>query len=283
MWRDKNIIGWCNNCNVPILDAKRCGICGRQSVKLDLRFKGEVRPLFPAEKEKVKRIIDEYFSDSLFSELSEDVLWFFNETSRTELKGDIIIDGKVLFEIYYDASNRGWRIKPYRDFLRYANPRKRVIYIHEFLSPSLRECKGVYASWIKKVTSPASLNEYVIIEAEDVKGIGKVVSNPLNTEDRNKRVIEIIDSLFVDRKDKLRGTYLKEVIEANSYILEKKESEAIKQIKRASKKLNLPLIVSFSGGKDSSVVVNICMEYDPSIQVVFLDTGIEFPETIRFG
>ena len=68
MWRDKNIIGWCNNCNVPILDAKRCGICGRQSVKLDLRFKGEVRPLFPAEKEKVsksfiiKKALELYFA-----------------------------------------------------------------------------------------------------------------------------------------------------------------------------------------------------------------------------
>jgi len=281
MWRDKNIVGWCNNCNVPILDAKRCGTCNRQSIKLNLRFKGEVRPLFPVEKEKIRRIISEYFSDNLFSELSEDSLWFFNETSRTEFKGDVIMDGKVLFEVHYDALKRRWRIKPYKDLLRYVNPQKRVIYIYDFLSPSLNERKGVYASWIKEVASPAYLDEYVIVDAGDVKGIGKVVSNPL-TEEKNRRVVKIIDSVFIDEKDRLKGTHLKEVIEANSYILEEKERETIKKIENAFKKLNLPLIASFSGGKDSSAVVNICLEYDPSIPIVFLDTGIEFPETLRY-
>lgn len=280
MWIDRNIVGWCNNCNVPILDAKRCGICSRQSKKLNLRFKGEVRPLFPIEKKMIGGLVTEFFSDKSLSDLHEDSLWFFNETSRTEFKGDVIIDGKVLFEVFYNALIRTWRIKPYKDFLKYLNPQRRVIRLHDFLSPLIRECKGVYAPWIKNIIPPAFLDEYVILDTGDVKGVGKVIFNSLHTE--NRKVIEVLDSAFISRKSKLRGSHLKEVIQANSYILEEREEEARKKIEYALKKLNRPLIVSFSGGKDSSVAANICLEFDSSVPIVFLDTGIEFPETIDF-
>ena len=36
--------------------------------------------------------------------------------------------------------------------------------------------------------------------------------------------------------------------------------------------------VSFSGGKDSSVLMNIAREIFPDIKGVFVDTGLEFPE-----
>ena len=281
MWIDRNILGWCHNCNVPILEAKRCGICGRQSTKLNLRFKGETRPLFPIEKRTIKALVIEYFSDKLLSDLHEDSIWFFNETSRTEFKGDIIIDGKVLFEVHYNTHRRRWRIKPYKDFLRYFDPQRRVIYLHDSLASSLRECKGVYSSWIKGMNSPALPDEYVILDAGDVKGIGKVLVNSL-TRTQDRKVIEVFDSGFVDKRWELRGSHLKKTIQANSYILETKEKEAIEEVEYAIGKLNLPLVVAFSGGKDSSTVANICLEYDSSAPIVFLDTGIEFPETVHF-
>jgi len=281
MWLDRNIIGWCDNCNVPILDAKRCGVCSRQSKKLNLRFKGEVRPLFPVEKRIINELLNEYFSEKLLSNLHKDSIWFFNETSRTEFRGDVIIDGKVLFEIYYDSQQKKWRIKPYRDFLKYFNPQKNVVHLHEFLSPSLIEGKGVYSSWITDVTTSTQVNDYVILDAGDVKGIGKILTDSfLKTEGR--KVIEVLDSGFINKRFSLKGSYLKDIIQANSSILENKEREAINSIKYVSEKLGLPLIVSFSGGKDSSVIASICLEFDPSVPIVFLDTGIEFPETINY-
>lgn len=40
--------------------------------------------------------------------------------------------------------------------------------------------------------------------------------------------------------------------------------------------------VSFSGGKDSMAVLHLVLQERPKIPVVFENTGIEFPETIRF-
>ena len=40
--------------------------------------------------------------------------------------------------------------------------------------------------------------------------------------------------------------------------------------------------VSWSGGKDSTVVVDLARQVDPHIPVVFFDSGLQFPETMRY-
>ena len=40
--------------------------------------------------------------------------------------------------------------------------------------------------------------------------------------------------------------------------------------------------VSFSGGKDSTVLLHMCRKLYPDIQAVFLDTWLEFPEIREF-
>ena len=40
--------------------------------------------------------------------------------------------------------------------------------------------------------------------------------------------------------------------------------------------------VSFSGGKDSTVLLHICREMYPEIEAVYIDTGLEYPEIKAF-
>ena len=40
--------------------------------------------------------------------------------------------------------------------------------------------------------------------------------------------------------------------------------------------------VSFSGGKDSTVLLHICRELYPEIKAMFIDTGLEYPEIRDF-
>ena len=40
--------------------------------------------------------------------------------------------------------------------------------------------------------------------------------------------------------------------------------------------------VSWSGGKDSTVVVDLARQVDPHVPVVFFDSGLQFPETMQY-
>ncbi len=40
--------------------------------------------------------------------------------------------------------------------------------------------------------------------------------------------------------------------------------------------------VAFSGGKDSQVVLYLAWQTKPEVPVVFNNTGVEYPETVRF-
>lgn len=40
--------------------------------------------------------------------------------------------------------------------------------------------------------------------------------------------------------------------------------------------------ISFSGGKDSTVLLNIARQIYPDIKAVYVDTGLEYPEIKQF-
>ena len=47
-------------------------------------------------------------------------------------------------------------------------------------------------------------------------------------------------------------------------------------------KFNGKVCVSFSGGKDSTVLLHIARQLYPDIEAVFVDTGLEYPEIRAF-
>ena len=53
-------------------------------------------------------------------------------------------------------------------------------------------------------------------------------------------------------------------------------------IERNLREMGKDCAVAFSGGKDSQVVVRLVTRHYPDIPVVFNNTGVEYPETVRF-
>lgn len=41
-------------------------------------------------------------------------------------------------------------------------------------------------------------------------------------------------------------------------------------------------VVAFSGGKDSALVLYLVRQLDPTVAVIFNNTGVEYPETVRY-
>jgi len=105
----------------------------------------------------------------------------------------------------------------------------------------------------------------------------------------------------IDRKNMERGVYAKnytgiketfplrkeeisweEIIKWNERELKKLEKKAIEYIKETIENFQLPVIVSYSGGKDSLVTLALVQKANVDFKVLFIDTGIEFPETVKY-
>jgi phosphoadenosine phosphosulfate reductase len=72
-------------------------------------------------------------------------------------------------------------------------------------------------------------------------------------------------------------------IEANAKIMERRTRESVEFIlKLAEEHRDIPQVVSFSGGKDSLVTLLLTREAGLDLPVFFINTGLEFPETVSY-
>jgi phosphoadenosine phosphosulfate reductase len=81
----------------------------------------------------------------------------------------------------------------------------------------------------------------------------------------------------------LGGQTWEQAVEANSPLLQWLEKEAIKFIRTTITEVAKPPVVAFSGGKDSLAVLLLVRKAitDEEFHVMFINTGIEFPETVE--
>jgi 3'-phosphoadenosine 5'-phosphosulfate sulfotransferase (PAPS reductase)/FAD synthetase len=64
--------------------------------------------------------------------------------------------------------------------------------------------------------------------------------------------------------------------------LELKIGYSRKRIRDFYNQMNGDVYVSFSGGKDSTVLYHLVKQEYPKVKAIFVDTGVEFPEIRQF-
>ncbi len=185
------VLGWCNNCNVPILDAGDCGICGSKSKVIR---SCEVKPIFDIEREKIRGLLAEQGLDQNLLPMS---------INFKDVIGYIITDGIKSLRLAFEPENNHWYV-------------------------------------------------------EKTKTLEK-------------------------KNGEFKGSDRQVMIRANEHILKEKEREACDFIgKVMEENSRIPLAVSFSGGKDSTVALHLARQIQSDVDVVFLDTTIELPETVEY-
>jgi phosphoadenosine phosphosulfate reductase len=291
-------LSWCDNCNLPILDAKPCGICNAPSRDVMMSPPGDVRPAFKKDVKRISKIINEKFgkgsADALG--LTGERLVLLNETSYDDIMDEIIIDGFIVGSIRYNLALALWdfipRIMGAIRIFEKQKEKKKYVQVDEGAVDYIAKGFNVLAPGVEDFDETLHDGEIAVAISPQGKvlsiGVMKVNASEIRKMKKGY-VLKPKSSLKNYEEKKIGNTKAKnqtweQAVLANKATIEAYEKKGINAIMRTMKHHpKLPLTVSFSGGKDSLVCLQLANKIpDIDFKIIFVNTSLEFPETIQY-
>jgi len=293
---------WCKHCNLPVLD-RVCNICKRETVQVKVTPPGDVRPAFPKDIEMINNILEDQFN--IQDDIFKNKIVLLNKTPGVDYMKEIILDGTVFAILKYDVEKSNWSILPTVEGARKiikGGGCKKVVgigkdvvpYILERHASVLRPGVVYFSKDIKRGDDVV-----VVVMEEDTKnfkdtqvlGVGKARMDYQEVREKDKGMVVKIRHAETPKE----ATYLREtgdfkesiekMIQANEHVIAKYEKEAIGFMRNTAERIKKPIVVAYSGGKDSLTVLLLSLkafrEKGIKFDVIFVDTGLELPETLE--
>jgi len=260
----KKILYWCPECNIPLI-GRSCA-CGREGSPIKLLEPYDVRPALDADRSLIAGLIRERFGDCQIPRVL-----LLNKAGGTDRNDLVIANGSRFGWLTFDPVSRQFRFDLSIEAVGYliAGATRGIVDLEASAElPPDRASRGRIGGKKFRVRYDGP-DGTVIVRYRGKFGTGVVNDNWI----RVREVGQVTTAAFPDPD-------WDEVIEKNRYHLKNLERNAIRAIKQFIGKR--PVInVSFSGGKDSSAVLMLARKAGVK-DAFFIDTGIEFPETIDF-
>ncbi|RQD84475.1 MAG: phosphoadenosine phosphosulfate reductase [Methanocalculus sp. MSAO_Arc2] len=270
-----NPLHWCDACHLPVL-SKRCG-CGGGARPVAVTPPGDLRPAFSYDITLINQIFEDAFGSPL---IPDGHLVLMNKVPDHDRMEEIIIGGAVIAAIRYLPDEGRWEALPRIHCIRLMQPVKRYVVVSDDAAPFIENGSSVLAPGVVEIEPHINKGDEVFVLTEDGTCIGvgraKMGSGEAKRAARGQvvRLRKNSSQIFVP------GTSTwNDAVMANRGILESMEQSAISFIKEVAENKNLPLTVSYSGGKDSLATLILALKAVGPVPLIFADTGLEFPET----
>jgi cysteine desulfurase/selenocysteine lyase len=257
----KKVLYWCEDCNVPLI-AKSCA-CGKEGKKIELLLPYDVRPALAADASVIKKLVYERFGTVPLA-----TILLLNKTGGVDRADLVIMHGERFGWLTFDPVTRKFSLDIAPEALPYILSHVKQGIVDLDLQTDARKEQGRIGGKRIPLKTPAP-DGTVIVKYKNRFGTGMV-------KDGSIKVKELI--AVVCRTPPNPGWDV--AIEKNRYHLKNLERNAIRTIKQHIH--DRPTAnVSFSGGKDSTAVLHLARKAGVT-KAFFIDTGIEFPETVDF-
>ena len=301
-------ISWCRKCNLPLI-GEECGTCGSKGEIIRLSQPADVRFCSLYEREVLDRQLYSAFGCNPLG----DKLILLNKIPGEDKTDEVLVDGFVFGTLRFELSKMDYSFEPSlqgaKILLKHAGGRKVE------LKKASRHLNGknVSVELVESFDSNINANDFVLVTAGSSTGYGisyidgkdfsdlkdtgtlkltrpetEAETEPKTSHDIGIKILRVrkIDSSEASLRPEIPD--LKDCIEANRKHLQALGKNAINTIRGIISRnefKDLPVFVSFSGGKDSLVVLDLARASlkQRELRAFFLNTGIEFPETVDFA
>ena len=259
----KKILYWCPKCNVPLI-AKSCS-CGSEPISIQLQKPFELRPVLSADHKLIKDLLFEKYGPVPIPKII--LLNKYGGDDRAEL---IILNGVKFGWLLFDPVERKHRLDIAAEgisfIIGYAD--KGIIDIDA--DTDYTKDQGRIGG--KRVSLKTHYeNGTYIVKFRKKYGTGIVKDG----------TIKVKELLAVEPALPLLNPDWKDAIVRNKNHLKNLEHNAVRVIKKHMS--DRPTAnVSFSGGKDSTAILHLAKKAGVK-DAFFIDTGLEFPQTIEFA
>ncbi len=273
---------WCHKCNVPVL-GKSCGGCKEATENLPITPPGDIRPAFKRDISIINKTVEAQFGTPL---LTEERVALLNRVSGLDRFDEVILDGNVMGAIRYDIGSLSYQFMPRVEGADriWKNCNRGFVRVSEDAAEYILKGCSVLMPGVKDYDPCLGKGEEVIVVSKNsVIAVGKT---RFSAEEASRRKKGMFVKVRKSRTEAISETHppgqdWDQVVRCNMEVLERYEKEALSFIRKTLKNNRIPVVVSFSGGKDSLATLLLVRKIvDPP--VLFIDTGVEYPDTIEY-
>jgi len=240
--------------------------------------------------EKAKKAIDAQFGEGVGAiVLPSNKPIVMNKVPSLDAMYEIIVDGHIIGRLRFEIQKRDYTFLLSLEGARRigAVSRQKWVTIYEGVLKYLKDGANLMVPGIAGCDSEIQVDDEVWLVDPDGMVVGSGISRMTGESmAKEKKGFAVKTRSVADPappSDNPKTSTWEDVVKANHNDLVIIEEEAISFIERTAKKKDIPVVVGFSGGKDSLatyLVVEKAIGLSPPI--FFMDTGIELPETVEY-
>ncbi|MFA7341932.1 MAG: phosphoadenosine phosphosulfate reductase family protein [Candidatus Methanomethylophilaceae archaeon] len=272
----KEVLHWCDDCGTLIL-GRACDRCRSPGREFEVNSPGDIRPGMEGTRVLLMEIFQEKFGTC---HPFQDRMFFLNKVAGEDRTDEVVVAGTVIGVLRFDLTTRShaFDIRLPGALLMKDFAHKNIISIN-----ATGHLKGKSLSGDKVVDAvgPFKAGDPVLVRSGSKWGAGVALCDHDSITPESK-VVRVRDLASAGAVPVLPVSDRDVFVDANLRWWKELENNAVSDIRSFLRRNNRPLSVSFSGGKDSLAALGVTMRASKDFELIFIDTGLEFPETVEY-
>jgi len=265
----------CRECNLPLL--KRKCSCGGEVEEVKITPPGDVRVAFEFDRNLISGVIEKQFGSSYVPDVV-----LLNPTPAIDKKDEVIIDGRVAGNLVYDIWTKKFKFQPRPWYASLIEIKRNYVVADNGAIPYILKTSNLMAPGVRDVDGEIKAGDEVVVLNEDMEVVATGMARMDGENMKGGRGMAVkIRWRGTEKMEKGRRITWKDVVKENEGVIESMVGGEKKFIEETIKKYDMPYAVSFSGGKDSLSTLLLTLETGFEAPLLFLNTGLEFDETIK--